>query len=153
MHQNPRTETGQTNQLRSLSVNLGTNSQATDTRPAQDLLRRARSANIDKFGCGVTDEGLLPSPRNMLDDGADYDVWVALRRGTRSSSIGSGFSTCSSTPTADVALVPYMSNIRRETSSEITSLSHSKDDFTHSSPPSVLVCSHKYGFGYKGLKD
>ncbi|EXB30880.1 U-box domain-containing protein 33 [Morus notabilis] len=138
----PNTETGQINHLRSQSVNLRQNSRPALTSPAQELFRRVRSANIEKSGGTMTDvssldgtEG-LSTPRNRTDSVGSYDEWYGLPRG--SPSPGSGYSTCSSTPMLDVALVPFARNEGSETGSEISALTHSKEDINHSSPPSVL---------------
>lgn len=79
----------------------------------------------------------LSTPRNRADSVGSSDEWYGLPRG--SPSPGSGYSTCSSTPMLDVALVPFARNEGSETGSEISALTHSKEDINYSSPPSVLV--------------
>ncbi|KAL5572863.1 hypothetical protein UlMin_022460 [Ulmus minor] len=127
----------QANHLRSQSVNLGQNSQARVTSSALDVFCRVRS---DKAGGSIasvtshdgTEE--LSTPRSRIGSEGSCDPWDGI---PRSYSPGSGYSTCSSTPMVDLALIPLVRNGSASVS-DSTALPPSKEDFSHSSPPSVL---------------
>lgn len=121
--------------LRSQSVNLGQNNRLKLTNPAQDLLRRVRSVNIEKSVGSIAEsidnsEG-LSTPRGRTDAEGIYDEWDRL---SRSHSPGSNYSASS-----DVALVPFQRTARNECGSDFSALPHLIEDLHHSSPPSVLV--------------
>lgn len=128
--------------MRSQSINLGQYNRATLASPAQDPIRRVRSANIEKSRGMMTDASSLDgtegisTPRTRRDAEGSCDEWDGEPR--RSLSPVSGYSTCSSTPRVDVAF-PFVRNEGSDTGSDISALAHSKEALTHSSPPSVLV--------------
>lgn len=137
----PNIEIGQSNHLRSRSVIT----QVELTNTAQDLLRRVKSATIEKFGgstMGVSSpastEGLSTPDSRSDAEGSPYE-WDGVSR--RSLSQGSGYSMFSST---DVALVPCVGTEGSENAIE-SALPQFKEDLHHSSPPSVLVCAKNFG--------
>lgn len=138
----PNIEIGQSNRLRSQSVI----NRVELSNPAQDLLRRVRSATIEKYGGStigvsspVNTEG-LSTPDSRSDAEGSFYGWDRVSR--RSLSQGSGYSTCSS---SDVALVPYVGAEGSENAIESSALPQFKEDLRHSSPPSVLVCAKLFG--------
>ncbi|PQQ17296.1 hypothetical protein Pyn_08764 [Prunus yedoensis var. nudiflora] len=123
--------------FRSRSVTLGQNNRAKLTNPAQDLYRRVRSANMEKYGRSITEatssdgtEGL--STPSRYEAGGSPDEWDRVSRRSVS-----GYSSCSSA-LGDLALVQCERIEGSENgSTESLALSHFKE-LNHSSPPSVL---------------
>ncbi|ONI23124.1 hypothetical protein PRUPE_2G170900 [Prunus persica] len=119
------------------AVTLGQNNRAKLTNPAQDLYRRVRSANMEKYGGSITEatssdgtEGL--STPSRFEAGGSPDDWDRVSRRSVS-----GYSSCSSA-LGDLALVQYDRIEGSENgSTESHALSHFKE-LNHSSPPSVL---------------
>lgn len=135
----PNTDPEQSTHLfRSISVPLGQNNRAKLTNPAQDLYRRVRSANMEKYGGSISEatssdgtEGL--STPSRFETGGSPDDWDRVSRRSVS-----GYSSCSSA-LGDSALVQYERTEGSENgSTESHALSHFKE-LNHSSPPSVLV--------------
>lgn len=137
----PNIEVGQSNHLRPRSVIKWLE----PTNPAQDLLRRIKSATIEKYGGStigvsspVNTEGLSTPDRRSDAEGSSY----GSDRVSRSLSLGSGYSTCSS---SDVPLVPCVWTEGSENGFDSSAVPQFKEDRHHSSPPSVLVCAKLYG--------
>ncbi|KAG6663518.1 U-box domain-containing protein 33-like [Carya illinoinensis] len=124
-------ETGQLNHLRLRSAPAGHNTQGDLTNPAQDLLRRVWSANIEKYGAS---EIFFSFPANTESFSSPHTSELHVLSG-RSSSQGSDHSTSSST---DMTLVPCQETEESESGLDLSAVPQSKEDFRHSSPPSVL---------------
>lgn len=136
----PHTEAGQLSHMRSQSIALGQNHFVKLTNPAQDLVRRVRSMNVNGRGGRLStpaspDGGpSTPSSRSDADGSSDeYDVL------SRSASQNSALSSCTSRGMVNVALVPFVGTEESETGSELSTLPQHKEDLCQSSPPSVLV--------------
>lgn len=137
------TETGQSNHLRSQSIAIGQINHVKFTNPVQDLLRRVRSLNVDGNGGRLViptspdDVGGMSTPWSRLDAEGSSDEGDLLSR--KSTSQGSVLSSCSSSGMANAALVQLMGTEEGEIGSDISIVPQFKEDFQHSSPPSVLV--------------
>ncbi|XP_040999759.1 U-box domain-containing protein 33-like [Juglans microcarpa x Juglans regia] len=127
----PNIETGQLNHLRLRSATTGHNTQVNLTNPAQDLLRRVRSADIEKYGASEKKKSF---PANTEGFSSPHTSEMYVLSG-RSSSLGSGHSTSSST---DMTLVPCQETEESESGLDLSAVPQSKEDFRLSSPPSVL---------------
>lgn len=132
---NQHIETGSLNNLPLQSVTMRHNTRVELTNPAQDLLRRVRSANLEKHVKNRTDvspsvnNGGLSSPNSRSDGEGNSYGWDGSSRGSPQSpgNLVSSFS--------DLALAPCLGTETSENGLD------SKEDLHHSSPPSVLVCT------------
>ncbi|KAB1214360.1 U-box domain-containing protein 33 [Morella rubra] len=129
---NQHIETGSLNNLPLQSVTMRHNTRVELTNPAQDLLRRVRSANLEKHVKNRTDvspsvnNGGLSSPNSRSDGEGNSYGWDGSSRGSPQSpgNLVSSFS--------DLALAPCLGTETSENGLD------SKEDLHHSSPPSVL---------------
>lgn len=133
----PNIESGQLNHLRLRSATEGHNTRLCLTNPAQDPLRRVRSANTEKFGDGGKNVSSPACTKGFL---SPHTSEMCLFSG-RSSSLGSGHSISSS---SDMTLVPYQETGESESGLELSAVPQSKEDFHHSSPASILVCAQLF---------
>ncbi|XP_065859585.1 U-box domain-containing protein 33-like [Euphorbia lathyris] len=139
---NPKSETGQSNNLRSLSVNLG-QSNPEGYEPALNLFRRVLSVSFGPEGANASsttpDINRVPSAAQSNSD-AEGASSVSSDEGdslSRSTSQGSVLSTCSSSGMANSGCLPLVRTEGGEIVPEISILPEPKE-LSHSSPPSVL---------------
>uniref|UniRef100_A0A5B6YJV6 RING-type E3 ubiquitin transferase n=1 Tax=Davidia involucrata TaxID=16924 RepID=A0A5B6YJV6_DAVIN len=132
----PNTETGSS--LRSRSVAEGQNDQLKLTSLGPDYRRVRSDVHGMKVSVFSSPDGTgRVTPRSRLNVAGSFDEWDGISR--RSSSLGSRFSSSSSSETIDDStLISFMGTQGGENRVELHGLHHSKEDHQHSSPPSVL---------------
>lgn len=134
----PNNETGQTNHLRSQSITVVPTTRVALSNPAQDLLRRVRSVNIQTLGFSPVNTEGLSAPKSNLE--ADGDSCDSDGLSGSSPHQGSDYSCFSS----ELATVPYVGTEGSENGLELSELCQYKEDLHQSSPPSVLVCANMF---------